>query len=96
MAEWTYRGREYTTAKTDWNSFSADDIPEKAVKRGDEPCDRGLVLVYHPKWDKCFWLILLGFHGNGSRMKAFIEDVYSGSTNACWVEARSLELVMYK
>lgn len=51
-----------------------------------------LSIVYVPKWDKCFELLTLGMHGNGSKEKACIRDVYT--KKICWIEARRLELVI--
>lgn len=50
------------------------------------------ILVYVPKWDKCFELLTLGHHGNGSREKACIRDIYT--QKMCWIESRRLELVV--
>lgn len=51
-------------------------------------------LVFVPKWNKVYRLLTLGYHGNGSREKAYLEDIYSG--NICWIEARRIELVIKK
>lgn len=45
----------------------------------------------HPKWDKCFTLLLLGWHVNGNELKAQIEDIYTKRIH--WVSAKNLELV---
>lgn len=49
-------------------------------------------IVYVPKWDKCYYLHILGKHGNGSREKAFIEDIYTGKQ--CWIESKWIKLVV--
>lgn len=60
------------------------------------PLPKGIIsrlsIVYVPKWDKCFELLTLGMHGNGSKEKACIRDVYT--KKICWIEARKLELVV--
>lgn len=59
-------------------------LPEEDISR--------LSIVYVPKWDKCFELLTLGMHGNGSKEKVCIRDVYT--QKICWIEARRLELVV--
>lgn len=49
-------------------------------------------IIYVPKWDKCYYLRILGKHGNGSREKAFIEDIYTHKT--CWIESKWIKLVV--
>jgi len=49
---------------------------------------------YVPKWNKCFLICFIGHHGNGSREKACLKDIYSGKVH--FIEARRLELVVQK
>ena len=41
------------------------------------PLPKGIIsrlsIVYVPKWDKCFELLTLGMHGNGSKEKLVFE-----------------------
>lgn len=91
MNTWIYNNKTFTSKSIDWNKASKSNLPEEIVKvPGDSLF--GKFLVYHPRWDKCFWLTCLGMHGNGSRLKAYIEDVYN--EKGCWVEARNLEIVL--
>lgn len=90
MSTWTYNGEKFTSMETAWDDVLIKGYPsgvvEKHIGFSYTEC-----LVFHPKWDKCFWLVSLGIHGSGNKLKAYIEDVYSGK--GCWVEARKLEIV---
>lgn len=75
--EWIYKNKKYASYKVNFDEvkFTIDEN----------------IVVYHPKWDKCFTLQGLGFHGNGNQLKANITDIYTNKY--CWVCAKDLELV---
>lgn len=71
-----YQNKRYRTKTINWNQYQGDPNP----------------IVYVPKWDKCFKLLRLGIHGNGSRLKAYIQDVYNDKKQY-WIEAKQMNLV---
>lgn len=85
--KWKYKGETFISIPHNWNRK----FPHGFVKRDSASTE---VLVYNPKWDKCFWVSSLRYSGNGNQLKAYIEDVYTGKY--CYVEARKLELVVKK
>lgn len=76
--KWKYKDEWYGSFPYDWNI----DMPVDYLNK---------ILVYNPKWNKCFWLISLRYSGNGNKLKAYIEDVYSNKHY--YVEAKTLEIV---
>lgn len=52
----------------------------------DEP------LVYHTRWNKCFWLESLRYSGRGNKLKAYITDVYN-EKKYHYTEAKDLRFV---
>lgn len=98
MARWTYKGDKFKSIPVDWNEFDSlygQTYCEKynhLIERCYAASTRHFeILVYHPKWDKCFTLLLLGWSGSGKELKAQIEDIYTKKTH--WVSAKNLELV---
>ena len=97
MAKWTYLGDMYESIPVNWDEFDyCDNIYCEKYNHLIERCyaannGRFEILVYYPKWDKCFTLLLLGWHGNGNDLKAQIEDIYTKRIH--WVCAKNLELV---
>lgn len=99
MARWTYLGDKYKSIPIDWEELAKLDYYETYTDEKYSElivrhlCSYGTeeILVYHPKWDKCFTLLLLGWHGNGNDLKAQIEDIYTKRIH--WVSAKNLELV---
>lgn len=75
MKTWIYQNKRYRTKAINWDEYTGEANP----------------IVYVPKWDKCYKLLQLGRHGNGSKLKAYIQDVYSGKQY--WIEAKQLKLV---
>lgn len=98
MAKWIYLGEKYKSIPIDWNEFNYyngtlycekyKDLIERCYANSTEHFE---VLVYNPKWNKCFTLLSLGWHGNGNELKAQIEDIYTKKIH--WVSAKNLELV---
>lgn len=80
---WIYNNTEYGAFKTDWNEFGKTKNYDLLVNP---------ITVYNPDWDKCYYLEMLGYHGHGNKLKAYIRDVYDESKHH-WVEARKLEIV---
>lgn len=97
MSKWIYNGDRYKSISIDWKEFDYYNgvlYCEKynhLIERCYASNGRFEILVYHPKWDKCFTLLLLGWHGNGNDLKAQIEDIYTKRIH--WVSAKNLELV---
>ena len=80
---WMYNGTKYGAFKTDWDEFGKTKNYDLLVNP---------ITVYNPDWDKCYYLKMLGYHGHGNKLKAFIRDIYDASKHY-WVEARKLEIV---
>lgn len=98
MARWTYLGEKYKSIPIDWKEFDYYNGALYCEKYKDliERCYADItghfeILVYNPKWNKCFTLLSLGWHGNGNELKAQIEDIYTKRIH--WVSAKNLELV---
>ena len=75
LKTWIFNHHWYYSEPTDWENFDL----------------KNPVLVYNPKWDKCFNLISLQYSGNNNRLKAYIEDIYT--KRYYYVEAKTVELV---
>lgn len=93
MARWIYNGDKYKSIPVDWNDFNhyGNIYCEKynhLIERCYASNGRFEILVYNPKWDKCFTLLSLGWHGNSNELKAQIEDIYTKKIH--WVSAKIL------
>lgn len=91
MAQWTYSGEKYKSIPIDWKEFNYEDYKDLIERCYADSTGHFEVLVYNPKWNKCFTLLSLGWHGNGNDLKAQIEDIYTKRIH--WVSAKNLELV---
>ena len=100
MAKWSYLGIKYKSISINWEEYLKMTSHEKCTNEKYKGfivhCNSCYgtenILVYHPKWDKCFTLLLLGWHGNGNDLKAQIEDIYTKRIH--WVCAKTFELVI--
>lgn len=84
--EWIYKGVKYYTIphnNTIPNNKNLIIGPDKRY------------LIYQTKWDKCYWLCILGIHGSGARYKAFLEDVYE-KDKCFWCDAKWVEFIAKK
>lgn len=91
MAKWTYSGEKYKSIPIDWKEFDCEKYKDLIERCYADTTEHFEVLVYNPKWNKCFTLLSLGWHGNGNELKAQIEDIYTKKIH--WVSAKNLELV---
>ena len=97
MAKWIYNGDKFKSIPVDWNEFDGYygrvycEKYNHLIERCCASNGRFEILVYNPKWDKCFTLLSLGWHGNDNELKAQIEDIYT--KKIYWVSAKNLELV---
>lgn len=106
MNSWTYIGRKFRPMETptlqefydsEYGTFShffqslKRNPPVIEIKLPDDKWFFEAPLVYNPRWDKCFWLTNLRYGGNGNKLKAYIEDVYTHK--GYWVEAKQLRFV---
>lgn len=67
MVKWFYKGKKYTIS----GRLLEDDI---------KLLDNIIIqrkIVYHTKWDKCYYINNVVCCGKGRKIKACIEDVYS-------------------
>lgn len=84
--KWRYKGVNYKTVKVDW---------ERASDFWHPKSWEDTLLVYQRDWDKVYridWDSLRYSGNQTSRLKAYIEDVYTGK--GCYVDARKLDLVV--
>ena len=97
MAKWIYNGDKYKSIPVDWNEFDYDKYGDIYLSGYSKPArvftefGTARLIVYNPKWDKCFVLLTLGWHSNRRELKALIEDIYTKRIH--WVSAKNLELV---
>lgn len=90
--EWIYQNKEYYTEPIEVNKG------EYGETFGDFNTIKQWVdnygLVWHRKWNKVYKLVNARDAGNGSTLKAWIDDVYTGKQYVC--QLHDLELVREK
>ena len=106
LISWTYKGEKFRPMETptlqefydsDYRTFHhffqslGGNLPVIEIKFQDSKWFFETPLVYNPRWNKCFWLTDLRYAGNGNKLKAYIEDVYTHKEY--WVEAKQLRFV---
>lgn len=93
--EWTYQGKKYTTKpiETYYTPYPSHMQECKNWQEVINVCNNAGI-VYHSRWDKCYKLIEVTWAGNGHRLKAWIEDVYTGKEYVCCLQ--DLEIVKLK
>jgi len=85
---WKYNGKCYTY-------LSFKEIDEDTLFKlfnVSKICSDNSPLVYHIKWDKCFYLESYNYSGNGNSLKAYIEDIYN--KKQCYCQFYDLGLVI--
>lgn len=98
MATWRYKDDLFRTVPFDFNKHGSDQgIEEWSIRHNLTPVRKDPAkdyphLVYHTRWNKCYWLSYSGYHGRGFKLKAWITDVYSKKQCVCC--AKDLELVV--
>ena len=81
IARWIYNGDKYRSIPIDWKEFDYYNGVFYCEKYNHliESCyasnERFEILIYNPKWDKCFMLLSREWYGN--ELKAQIEDIYT-------------------
>lgn len=92
MAEWIYNNTLYHTEPIPiYNTIinknrTVQNTDYKLLRRLIEHNNHKGVLVYHKRWDKCYYLYSCGHHGSGWKIKAWITDVYTNKQHVTLLE----------
>lgn len=88
---WEYNNAYFSSIHYNWEEFKYNELPTDCVKKcsNDKFSE---ILVYVPKYDKCYWLSSIRYSGNGNRLKAYLTDIYSN--RHMYLEAKWVELVI--
>lgn len=81
MRIWVYNGKKYT--------FSARSLEDDMYSAVDIVKSRRI--VYHHRWNKCYYINSVGYSGCGNKLKACVEDIYSG--RKAWTNLRDLRTI---
>lgn len=78
--KWNHNGTKYESKKVDWNEYI------------EEPHDFSCedIMVYHVKWDKCYYVRRLVYKGQSIRVQ--LCDIYQKDKFA-WSDSKYLEMV---
>lgn len=88
--EWEFKGKYYKTIKPNWEVFLYTTNFDY-----NNP-----ILVYHPKYNKCYYMESLSYRGNGNNLKAYVYSIYDDrgiiDKSYIYFTANNLELVIPK
>lgn len=93
---WEYKGENYASFKFDWDIVckQGNNLTEivQSIYHGKIATDGIDVVVYVPKWNKCYKLLNYGVFGRGNQLKCCLEDIYTKQT--IYVMARDVNIVV--
>lgn len=92
--EWEYQGKRYITEPINLYYTEPTHLQECSDWKLIFHACNNQGIVWHSKWDKCYKLINVALAGNGHRLKAWIEDVYTARQCVCCLQ--DLEIVKVK
>lgn len=98
--KWQYKGEWFESIPIDWEEiYKAKYTLNERLSKWNPiliPWENNPnikdILVYVPKYDKCYTIQSLGIMGNGNKIKMCLEDIYNNKL--IYVMAKDVELVI--